>query len=240
MQKISRSVTVQNLASGQYDRVFELLPTKIEQALEQPKIFELVLSTLESSVIAQLEFMLIDLASLMSVGGNLNKAQVPFIARHILEIYPNESLADFKICFQRGAIGSYGEIQRLDGITIRGWITKYLDEKYTIVEDLLMREKENLYSIRTDIPEDINRMLETYKQSIKSIDVRAIPTLTDEEAGEEGQPEPKKKKYIQNDNAPYLSAKKIEYGRLYSDKVLLNGGLVKDAPLFSDWLKHNP
>ncbi len=39
-------------------------------------------------------------------------------------------------------MGRYGEIQRMDGITIGVWMTQYLEEKYTEMESLIQKRKE--------------------------------------------------------------------------------------------------
>jgi len=148
LRQISQSVLVKEITAGNYAAASESMPKKIEQVFEQPKVREMVLLVGEQSVKLQIEFELINLAALMSVGGNLNKAQVPFIAEQLIQLYPNESIADFKLCFQRGAIGLYGDIQRLDGVTIGQWMKAYLDEKYEVLEAKLMKEKDNsIYQI---------------------------------------------------------------------------------------------
>lgn len=180
-----------------------MLPTKIQLVFEQPKVFEMVAAIGVDSVKNQIEFELLNLANLMSVGGNLNDAQIQFIAAQLVELYPMESIADFKICFNRGAIGSYGPIQRMDGITIRDWMAKYLEEKYLIMEDMLMQEKDNIYkpvSLNEEEQQNVNRldvdkMLNDYKESIKSFEARAILPLTEKEIEEEGQVEPKRNVY---------------------------------------------
>lgn len=122
------------------------MPTKIEGTFDEPKVREVILAIGEDAVVFQVRFELVQLAALMSVGGNLNDAQSKFIAKQLVDMFPNETLADFKLCFQRGAIGLYGDIQRMDGITIGGWMKMYLDEKYQILEDKLMKEKDTPYS----------------------------------------------------------------------------------------------
>lgn len=178
------------------------MPSKIEQVFEQPKISELVLALGVESVKRQIEFELVNLADLMSVGGNLNNAQVTFIAEEFVNLYPTESIADFKICFRRGALGAYGQIQRMDGITLREWMDKYLDEKYQVMEEMLMKEKDNIYKPidLTDSEKlhlvNIDSMLEKYKQSIKGMEQRPVRPLSESEILEEGQQEPKTVKYI--------------------------------------------
>lgn len=135
------------MAVGNLEKASSLMPTRIENVFQQPKVFEVIKAIGEDAVKTQVEFELVNLAALMSVGGNLNKAQVPFIAEQLIMLYPNESIADFKLCFQRGAIGLYGDIQRLDGVTIGQWMKAYLDEKYEVLESQLMKEKDNPYKI---------------------------------------------------------------------------------------------
>lgn len=110
------------------------MPKRIEDALDFPVVSEMVLAAGEDKIKAYVEFELIKLSTLISVGGNLNNAQVIFIAEELIRTYPKETLADFKLCFQRGAIGQYGQIFRMDGIVLREWMTQYLDEKYQVVE----------------------------------------------------------------------------------------------------------
>jgi hypothetical protein len=121
------------------------MPAKIDQALEFPIVKEVVTTAGEENVKRYIEFELIRVSSLVSVGGNLNNTQVQFIASELISLYPNESIADFKLCFQRGAMGQYGEIFRLDSNVIGLWMKAYVDEKYQVIESSLMQEKESHY-----------------------------------------------------------------------------------------------
>src|SRR5688572_28773383 len=117
LKQLSQNALCRAITEKRFDKASDLLPSKIEQAIIQPKIQEMIKAIGEGSVKLMIQFELIKLAELMSVGGNLNNAQVDFIAVQLIEMYPTESLADFKICFQRGAMGAYGQIQRMDGLT---------------------------------------------------------------------------------------------------------------------------
>lgn len=152
LSPILQTSTVQAIKRHDFKEASRLLPRKIELVFDEPKISEVVKVIGEDSVKGQIEFELIKLASLMSVGGNLNRAQIGFISSSLIEQYPNESIADFKICFERGAIGVYGDIQRMDGITIGVWFKKYLDEKYEVLEDKLKNEKDTPWALPTEIP----------------------------------------------------------------------------------------
>lgn len=235
----STIATIQALSDGRYDQVSKMLPTKIEQAIHEAKLFEMVMATNEATVIKQIEWELLILASLMSVGGNLNKAQIPFIARQLFELYPKESLADFKICFTRGSMGNYGDIQRMDGITLRGWMDTYMEEKYVILEDTMMREKDEIYA-RVDHTKpliDVDKLLNEYKDEIISQPGHMVPKLTDKEIKDEGQVEPKRIVYHRDENALLRHELKIEYGKLFSDPLSHSGRLIPGAPNFEDWMQ---
>lgn len=172
------------------------MPSKIEKVFDQPKVFEAVMAIGEVAVLNQIEYELELLADLMSVGGNLNSAQITFIAKNLIELYPSESIADFKICFNRGAIGTYGDIQRMDGITLRQWMEKYLEEKYTVMENILMREKENMYApVKLTEQEqkhliDVDALLNEYKATLKRFEPKAIRPMSEDEIKAEGQDDP--------------------------------------------------
>lgn len=142
-----RSELVRCLTSSDFKSVSDMLPKTIEKAIGQPPISSLVRSVGADVLQLQVEYELTILSGLVSVGGNLTNFSIPFVAEQMILNYPNESLADFKLCFQRGAMGAYGNIQRLDGVTIGVWFKEYLDEKYKVVEDMLMSEKESQYTI---------------------------------------------------------------------------------------------
>lgn len=186
--------TVQALRHKDFKTASSLLPTKIEQVFDEPKVFELIKAIGEETVKGQIEFELIRLASLMSVGGNLNGAQVPFIASQLIELYPMESIADFKICFERGSIGLYGDIQRMDGITINSWMVKYLEQKYEVLEKRIEKERQQErikvnFEPVTNSPET-QKMIDEYLSSLKNVEMKGVRPITQEEIQKEGKDDP--------------------------------------------------
>jgi len=99
-------------------------------------------ATSETSVRALIEFELVKLAESINVSGNLTDGQISAIARGIVEDYPNETIADFKICFTKAAKGDYGKIWKLDGIEVGTWIKEYLAQKYEVLELELKNQAE--------------------------------------------------------------------------------------------------
>src|SRR5687768_10746280 len=118
---LSKSELCVMLSSNNLAGVANILPSTLKNALGQPPICDLERVVGRTQIVRYIEFELVKMSSLISVGGNLNDAQVQFIATQMVEMFPNESLADFKLCFQRGCIGQYGEIYRMDGIVLRQW-----------------------------------------------------------------------------------------------------------------------
>lgn len=173
-----------------------LLPKTIKEALNDPPISEIVKVTGRGQVVRFIEFELVKMSALVSVGGNLNDAQVQFIATQLVELFPNETLGDFKLCFERGCIGQYGEIYRMDGIVLRKWMEQYLDEKYQTKEDLHKAESAELN--KQIVPENAEK--DWHKVWLESLPPdRKRPPLTDAQIIDNGQERPKKPVYVPPD-----------------------------------------
>src|SRR5690606_5954609 len=193
LQTVSRHDTVQILLSRRMDELSRSLPSKIEATLDLPKVREMVLATSKGHVLQYVDTELAILSNLVSVGGNLNDSQVQFIAEELVNDYPYETIADFKICFRNGAKGVYGEIFRLDGIVINGWMKKYLEEKYRIAEDVMMKERDEYYKkLQNVIPENSDRDWLGECDKGTGSGMKAVQNLSDEEIKEEGEEKPKR------------------------------------------------
>jgi hypothetical protein len=209
------------------------MPVRIEDALDFPVVSDVVRVAGEHTVCRYLEFELIKLSSLISVGGNFNNAQVVFIAQELVRVFPNETLADFKLCFHRGAIGQYGDIFRMDGIVLRQWMEKYLEEKYQVIEDKLMREKDDQYTHRkSEKPAPTTELklehqlpagypfapvikkearevlwLMTWNEGVTGVKSRKINSISTNEVLQEGQQKPKQQVYRNGYTPAYLQLK---------------------------------
>lgn len=182
------------MVAGDYAAAAKLLPTKISQAINEPPISDLMKITGKGKVVIFIKLELAKLADRVSVGNNLNSTQVEFIATQLVDYFPNESLADFKICFERGSMGQYGEIFRMDGIVVRKWMEQYLEEKYTIVEEELKKTPDNMYrpgEVKTQDERHIE-WLAKWQKEVGGIGNK-IPGMTDEEIKANGKQQPPKK-----------------------------------------------
>lgn len=167
-------------------------------------------ATSENNVSGFLEFELIRLAERINVSGNLTDAQIQAIAKNIIATYPNETIADFKICFEGMSNGKYikqDKLFKLDGSEIGYAIGKYLDEKYQVLENELMKEKDtyqkNVYNSNTDwlkLWEEAIKMPvhEDFKNNAGSRNMHQLSylkALNEKEINSEGQEKPKRKPY---------------------------------------------
>lgn len=176
------------LSSNNLPGVANFLPSTIKNAIGQPPICDLEKVVGRNQIVRYVEFELVKMTQLVSVGGNLNDHQVQFIATQLVEMFPNESLADFKICFQRGCIGQYGEIYRMDGIVIRKWMEQYLYEKYEVVEENLKTEKE--YFKKQINPLEGRDWYKVWLDTINANPTKKVHELTEEQIKREGKIKP--------------------------------------------------
>lgn len=191
MQKLSQSAVCETLMADKYDETSQLLPTTVKNAIGQPPICDMEKVTGRGKLVAFIEFELVKLSKLVSVGGNLNNAQVQFIATQLIELFPGESLADFKICFERGCMGQYGEIFRMDGIVIRKWMEQYLEEKYTIIEEELKKSPDSMYK-PSDVKNHDERhsdWLDKWQKEVGGVGQK-VPGMSDQDTRKYGQEKP--------------------------------------------------
>lgn len=111
-----------------------------------------------NKIVAQaIDIQLTRLVASMNLKWNLSDGQIQQIVEDLMDKFPNETIEDFILIFKKARQNEFGEIYRLDSAVIFGWVEKYLDEKYQVIEGLLMKEKENPYErIKPvhDLPED--------------------------------------------------------------------------------------
>lgn len=208
---LSQHELLSAIKANNFENAVSMMPKRIEQVFDQPKVNESILAIGANAVLSQVEYLLHQLALLVNVGGNLNDTQVQFIADQLIQRYPNESIADFKLCFDRALTNAYGQIFRLDCIVVFEWMQKYMEEKYAILEDKLMKEKDELY--KPVVSESNVDWLEQWKQSVSKVEIKAIRPMTDKEIQEEGKEKPKGEKYMPDPRYAIEHANKITESR---------------------------
>lgn len=186
LEKLSKTTICANLERGDFKKVSDELPSKISQATNQPPICDFIKIVGHGKIVLFVKSELIKLSERISVSGNLTVPQLEFIATQLVEMFPNESLADFKLCFERGCIGQYGEIYRMDGIVLRKWMEQYLDEKYQVIESELMKLKDDEYKKHTPEPGK-----DWYKVWLESVGTgNKVPGMEDRDVLKYGQEKP--------------------------------------------------
>jgi len=150
------------------------MPTSVEKALDEQPVCMVLKKVNVNNVYEFLVIELNKLAMLLNIDNRLNLQahQMPFLAESLVDMFPNESLADFTLCFKKGVLGKYGDIFRLDGAVIMGWMEKYLEEKYHTLETRLKKEKkefEDTLPTEADL-KAYNERMEKWKESIGHIE----------------------------------------------------------------------
>lgn len=178
-----------NLEKGDFKAVADSLPNKLSLATKEPPICEVTKVVGHGKVVLFVKAELIKMSERINVSGNINIPQLEFIATQLVELFPNESLADFKLCFERGCIGQYGEIYRMDGIVLRKWMEQYLDEKYQVIEEELRKEKSGEYSDSIP-PAEEGPGYREFKAWAKSLQMGTkVPGMTEGDYRKYGKPE---------------------------------------------------
>lgn len=181
------------MAAGNYSAVREAIPKRVQDAIGQPPICDIEKIVGRGKIVIFIKAELIQLAGRISVSGNITPSQMEFIATQFVEMFPNESLADFKLCFERGCMGQYGEIFRMDGIVLRKWMEQYLSEKYEIIEQEVKAQQK--------AEQDADYTGPGYEQFKKfADDLRAglgkVPDMEQREIDKNGQEKPVRKETI--------------------------------------------
>lgn len=223
---------------GKYKEVANLLPKTIQGAVNEPPISEVMKVVGKGKIVVFLKAELVLLSSRISVSGNITSEQLEFISTQLVEFFPNESLADFKLCFERGCMGQYGEIFRMDGIVLRKWMEQYLDEKYHVVETNLMNERDTLYrkpepkkEEEQNQDEKAKDWLRIWREEVDKVAGVKVQSMTRDDVLKWGQSEPPKKesvtsgyKYFQVKNVQVLALTQ-EHAEELVQKMIKSGDL---------------
>ena len=118
----------------------------IEQAIDisYPQLSKLKKEAGDIVVKTVLIEALSDLVMFFNVGKTMNPQQIVQTVDLILENYWYLRISEFKYCFNRAKIGTYGKLyDRIDGAIILEWLDLYLNErKQTVIEANINRNNE--------------------------------------------------------------------------------------------------
>lgn len=148
-----------------------------------------------------LDVQLTKLVANLNLKWTLSDSQIKTLVEDLLDKYPNESIEDFILCFKKARQGEYGELIRLDSPIVFSWMANYLDEKYRVLEDNLLKEKDEYY--KTILPDNnlVLDKLQEWQDSISQTEgFKTVSKLSPEEIEKEGQEKPAKKVYPYNES----------------------------------------
>jgi len=154
--------TIVALAAKKFNEI--KVPANVSEAVEegQPMVVVSKLIGVQTLLLA-IELELAKAAAMINIDARLNiqPHQLPLIAQELYEQFKTESIEDFMLCFKRGSMGLYDDkLLRLDGSMVFGWMRKYLEEKYTVVDSKVSSTKKEENENKVDYAAYAKRMSE--------------------------------------------------------------------------------
>lgn len=96
----------------------------------------------EEFAIRSITGLLIMFSEYFNVSAKFTEVQAVQTASLFLEQYPAETIEDLILCLKYAKIGKYGKVyNRIDGSMLFEWFGKYLEEKYSYIEEKCHNEK---------------------------------------------------------------------------------------------------
>lgn len=124
-----------NLLEKKFEANSSLAPKTVAEAVEVGyPISVLAKVSGMDDIYAQVEYDLIKSLALLNLNLTIKDHQYPFIVRELVDMFSNESIQDFQLCFKNGVKGKYGKIYNVDLSVLSLWMAEYLDEKYQHIE----------------------------------------------------------------------------------------------------------
>lgn len=139
---------------------------KVDQCFEGKSLAILKKETSSQTVTAFLRIIIAQTVGYFNVGGNMSEDQIKQTALDIMEDYYYLTIEDFKLCFSRGRRLQYGEIYRMDGSIIFGWLAKYTEERLNTAEEIYQKKHQDF---KSDKPK-INLTNKDFYKNVKLID----------------------------------------------------------------------
>ena len=89
----------------------------------------------ETKTRAAIVMLLTDTVLQFNTVANMNQDQVIETTKDIIEIYYWLKIDDLRLCFKNAMRGRYGDIYRIDGSVVLGWLEKYSIERIRAADE---------------------------------------------------------------------------------------------------------
>lgn len=164
MVPMGLELKVEAIKGADFKTARALMPTTVQKAVIEGVPMIMVAKATDQimpveNIIGYIEHELIILSAMVNIDQRLNiqRHQLQVIAQELYDAFKAESMEDISVCFRRGATGLYGEIYRLDGAVILGWMRAYLEEKYAIIESEVTKARKQEAENKIDYKAFIER-----------------------------------------------------------------------------------
>ncbi len=133
----------------------------------------------EDKMLAVVIAMLVRCSEMLNVGKAMSDYQIQETAKLIFGEYYYLTLGDFRVCFNNGITGKYGQFyDRLDSSIIFHWLATYSDERVAFSEKKSQNESDQFKKLENATPAP-NWFLEKIEKIAKQKRVASIPKSAD-------------------------------------------------------------
>lgn len=167
------------------DLTSDLLPNTLQNAIGWPTINDLAAKVGRHRLEYFIGLQLVKIAEHINTFGNFSEVDMRFLPSRLFDRWGHWSLADFKICFENGIMGDYGEIKHMDAIVLRSWMARHEADRQRLAErqEQMARLREAM-APAPPAQEVRARYQEWYNQVIKNVEVEKISGTEAEQNGQ--------------------------------------------------------
>jgi hypothetical protein len=111
---------------------------KIKETLEvaeKPLYLQELKQLNDDDLIADISTLIIELDESFNLNNDLNTSQIEQLACGIPDRWPIITLEDIALCFNMAKMGRFGDIYRLDVVTVYSFLTKYMSQVRALISD---------------------------------------------------------------------------------------------------------
>jgi hypothetical protein len=89
----------------------------------------------QDDLIADITTLIIELDESFNLNNDLNTSQIEQLACGIPDRWPTITLEDIALCFNMAKMGKFGDIYRLDVVTVYSFLTRYMSQVRALISD---------------------------------------------------------------------------------------------------------